>query len=281
MKTLTKSNVCSVCGKGYESNIVFVSAGHPLDLSGGKCPDCRTELAKQQELEGKITNDRILSNTRETWRKTCGIPLRFSQSRFSNFNRKVDRTILKTLDKCIELTEKYDFTNPRNTKSIIMYSNLSWGVGKTHLSCSIAHAILDKWQNETKVCPVMFISEPELFLRIRNTFNRQNGYEQHETEESIYKKLTTVPLLILDDVGKEETADTRFVQRVLFAVVNGRYQNMLPIVITANLNPELLADHFGGEYNCATMDRIIEMSGSKFWELKGESYRDATKRLST
>ena len=110
-----------------------------------------------------------------------------------------------------------------------------------------------------------------MFRRIRATFNH---IEKQETEEGIYKLLTTIPLLIVDDVGKEEVSDSRFVQRVWFSVINGRYDNMLPIVITANLNPDKIAYHLGGSRNNeASFDRLYEMVGGVFWENEGKSYR--------
>jgi len=114
-----------------------------------------------------------------------------------------------------------------------------------------------------------------MFRRIRATFNHTVN---KETEQDIYKLLTTIPLLVVDDIGKEEVSDPRFVQRVWFSVINGRYDNMLPIVITANLTPDEIAYHLGGSRNNeASFDRLYEMVGGVFWENEGKSYRREVK----
>ncbi len=276
-----KEATCKDCGKTFTYKI-----GHILGVAipWGKdyCPECsRKYWEEQKRKEEEAENNRIQAQ-RERWRSECGIPLHFRDSRFENFNMSVDKSIVKMEKQCQEYAEKFSFTNPQLSKTILMFSFGIWGLGKTRLVCATANAILDKWKaGDPGMCPVTFISEPQLFLRIRATFNRQNGESHKETEDDIYRKLTRVPLLILDDVGKEEVSDPRFVQRVLFAIINGRYENMLPIIITANLDADGLDRHMGGDRgNSASMDRLIEMTGNIFWELKGQSYRDVSKRMS-
>lgn len=269
-----ENKVCKGCGSEYEAHI-----GHIMDttirLDQGYCPECRRKLAKEEEKREADNRLQELSSIREGWRVECGLPMRFRNCRFDNFDMKVDRSIKQVYKECVEFSEKFSFHNPQISKSLFFYSSGVWGLGKTFLSCAVANAILDKWNDEVSYCPVLFTSEPSLFLRIRSTFNRQTSERPQETEQDIYNKLTKVPLLILDDVGKEEVADARFVQRVLFAVIDGRYQNMLPIILTANLTPDELDAHLGGSRgNSASMDRLLEMTGSTAFEMRGQTYRD-------
>ncbi len=243
------------------------------------CPTCRAkyeEAEKQRVLNNKQAQ---LEDTRHKWRSTCGIPLRFASSRFEGFDLNVDRTIKQVYNECMKFTNEFSCVAPQKSKSVLMYSKNVWGVGKTYLVCAVANAVLDKWNDEITRCPIRFASEPQLLLRVRSTYNRQNNGEYRETEDDIYKELVTAPLLILDDVGKEEVADPRFVQRVLFSIIDGRYQNMLPIIVTTNLTPDELDAHLGGDRgNSASMDRLMEMTDNVFYELMGKSYRDISKR---
>jgi DNA replication protein DnaC len=268
---------CKTCGKEYKAHIGQVM-NIKIEFGGGNCPNCCKKIIAEEEKREQVTQELTFKNKREEWRKSCGIPLRYQTSRFELFDRKVDRSILKVMRECQEYASKFNFHVPQSSKSLVMFSVGVWGLGKTYMACSVAHGVLDKWHNEIDYCPVTFISEPGLFRRIRATFNHNNDFH-NETEEDIYRKLIRVPLLILDDVGKEEVADARFVQRVLFAIIDGRYQNMLPMVITANLNTDALDAHLGGDRgNSASMDRLLEMTGCKFMELTGQSYRDTIKR---
>lgn len=272
----TRTCVNPDCKKEYEAHIGNV-VGISILFGQGYCPECRQKRAEDEERREVETKARELNNKREQWRINCGIPIKFKTSRFSNFDKRVDRSIVNMLNECQRYANQFSFLNPHQSPSLVMYSYRIWGLGKTYLVCSLAHAILDKWQGETEICPVHFVSEPQLFMRIRATYNRREG--EHENERDIYRHLTTVPLLILDDVGKEEVADPRFVQRVMFAIINGRYENMLPIIITANLDTDGLDKYLGGDRgNSASMERLMEMTENVFWELRGKSYRDATNR---
>lgn len=265
---------CLSCGNEYEAHIGHI-AGMALEFGHGYCPKCREikrEEEEQQEAKSRLAK---LKNQREHWRLNCGIPLRFQPSRFNRFDLKVVGNIHGVWSSCKDYANKFMPYEPRKSPSLVLYSSNIWGVGKTHLVCSIAHMVLDRWEGKPEYCPVRFISEPQLFLRVRSTYNRKGG----ETEDEIYQQLLSTPLLILDDVGKEEVSDSRFVQRVLFAVIDGRYQNMLPIIITTNLDVDGLDKHLGGDRNnSASMDRLAEMTDNKFIEIVGKSYRDVKNR---
>jgi DNA replication protein DnaC len=122
---------------------------------------------------------------------------------------------------------------------------------------------------------VLFISEPDIYRRIQSTYNYSPEEGKYrETEQDIVRRLIGARLLILDDLGKERRSDMKFIQRILFAIVDGRYSAKLPMVITTNLSQERLKDYLGGGLGEeATYDRLIEMTGRKFLRMQGESYR--------
>jgi DNA replication protein DnaC len=275
-----KTQICLGCGQEYEAHIGKVM-GITIVFGRSYCRECSQKRLEAEERKEAETKAREITTRREQWRRECGIPLRFFQSRFDKFDQNVGGNILKIWRECGKYADGFSPKTPQHCQSLVLYSPNVWGVGKTYLGCAIAHAILDKWSGQTDGCPVYFISEPQLFMRIRATYNRQRGEGYAETEDDIYRKLTRVSLLILDDVGKEEVSDPRFVQRVLFALIDGRYQNMLPMVITSNLDSDGLARHLGGDRNnSASMERLVEMTGNVFWEITGSSYRDVSKRIS-
>lgn len=281
-EAITKTRkTCSECGREYEAHIGEVS-GIKIEFGGGLCPECRLKKLKEAEQKEAEARQQEIEEIKRRWRAECGLPIRFQKSQFDNFDTKVDGSIAKMWRMCQDYLASFSIKQPHLSPSLVMYSQGIWGLGKTHLVCALANALIDRYADRAGRCPVYFVSEPQLFLKIRSTYNRRNDRQPpQETEEEIYRRLTTVPLLILDDVGKEEVSDPRFVQRVLFAVIDGRYQNMLPVIITANLSPDDLDSHLGGNRgNSASMDRLAEMTGNVFWELKGQTYRDLSKRRS-
>ncbi len=167
---IKETRVCLGCKTKYEAHIGSV-VGIRILFGQGYCPTCcqkRYEEAERKEAESQALT---LKNKRENWRIICGIPMRFQESRFGNFDTRIDKSINRILNECQKYVMEFSLRHPTQSKSIVMYSFGIWGLGKTHIACAVAHALLDKWQGETELCPVYFASEPQLFTRIRATFN--------------------------------------------------------------------------------------------------------------
>jgi DNA replication protein DnaC len=245
-------------------------------LSNGFCKECAKKKRAEFDLKEQQAEKLEIINKRESWRKTCGIPLIFMNQRFETFKSKRTPSLLNTYNDCSDFANKFPIKGYQGYRSMVIFSEKSCGVGKSHLASAISHKILDKWNGEPIRCPVKYITESDLFLRIRNTFSRQNYDSQvKESEADVYNDLSTVPLLIIDDMGKEDVADARFVQRVLFEIVNRRYNNTLPVVITANFNTDGIEEHLGNSKGvCPTFDRLVEMTGNSIREIIATTYRD-------
>lgn len=261
---------CKDCGDEFDTySLQNVGIGGVISDS---CPKCRQKKREEMEEHEQQRIEVEATERKQSWRVVSGIPRRFRSENFNTF--EVGEANGKKIHAlCLDYAENFPLAKDAGYKSLGMFSKGIWGNGKSHLACSIAHKIIDRWIGGGEQSPVLYITEPQMFSRIRATFNR--GYDSNgETEDSVYHHLTTVPLLIVDDIGKEEVPDPRFVQRVWFSVVNGRYDNMLPVVITANLDPDGIEQHLGGSRgNEATFDRLYEMLGGVFWEMTGSSYR--------
>ncbi len=216
--------------------------------------------------ESLVNDEDIPTVDKADWLRNSGVPLRYRGKAFADF--KVNKHNKLAFDNCQEYVEGFPMRLPIEYYSLGLFSKRVWGVGKTHLVCAIVKRLIERCQN---INPVLYVTEPDMLGRIRKTYNHRDG---EETEDEVMRRLSTVPLLIVDDVGKEEVADPRFVQRVWFSIINTRYDNLLPVVITANLDPDDIAYHLGGSKNNeASFDRLYEMLQGVFYEIKGESYR--------
>lgn len=264
-----KTITCIDCDNEFGTNEWYCLG---VDMTEKRCHNCRKiarEKANQQEADRTEID---VARRRRHFRQTCGIPRRYMDEEFGTFDKTVQPDAYK---KCLKYAQKFNVEKPE-IDSLIMSSPGINGCGKTHLVCAIAHNILNNWQGKPDRCPVHFVTEPDLFSRIRATYDKKEFLDavMSENEQEVLNYYKTVPLLIVDDVAKEEIGDPRFVQRTWFKIINGRYNNLLPIVITANKSINELRRHFsGGTGNNAISDRLIEMTGGKFVLLKGISYR--------
>ena len=69
----------------------------------------------------------------------------------------------------------------------------------------------------------------------------RDSYSDSEVSDKDYLNLySSVDLLVIDDLGKEKP--TEWVLEKLFLIVNNRYNNYLPIVITTNYNRNQLRE---------------------------------------
>lgn len=263
----TKIN-CEKCDKEFESKY-FDLLGVLRTLSP-YCYECREKIRAKNEERARVGFEREAKDRKARWLKSSGVPLKYQSVSFETFeDRGFNSMRIKKV--CCDYAINFPLISGAGCKSLVLTSPDNWGVGKTHLVCSIARTIIDRWIRVAPKSPVLYLTEPDMFRRIRSTFSRD--YDK-ETEQDVYDALLNVPLLIVDDIGKEEVSDPRFVQRAWFSVINGRYDNLLPVVLTANMMPDGIAYHLGGSRgNEASWDRLLEMAVDNFWELNGASKR--------
>ena len=138
----------------------------------------------------------------------------------------------------------------------------TYGVGKTYLASCIANEVI---KNENTV---VFGTLIQLLDYIKDT------YKDSDISDKEYLNLySSVDLLIIDDLGKEKP--TEWVLEKLFLIVNNRYNNYLPIVITTNYNRNQLRERLCINKNYSMVDSIIsrlyEMCGGI--EIKDDDHR--------
>ena len=98
-----------------------------------------------------------------------------------------------------------------------------YGTGKTHLAAAIANYALSHGRE------VIFQPVPDLLDRLRMGYgNTEDSYEDR------FDRYRTVPLLILDDLGAQ--SPTPWAEEKLYQIINHRYVNKLPTVVTSNVN---------------------------------------------
>ena len=104
----------------------------------------------------------------------------------------------------VEYVKTFSLDKP---KSLILQG--SYGTGKSHLAYAIAKAIKQQGYS------VAFMHIPMLMERIKATYNRNAT----ETTDELVQLLSSIDLLVLDDVGVENTEHTL---NKLFSIVDNR-----------------------------------------------------------
>lgn len=138
------------------------------------------------------------------------------------------------------------------------------GTGKTHLAAAIANHLIA--QGKPVICMTMI----DLLERIKRTYSTTGG-----SESDVLKIYKTVPLLVIDDIGKEPP--TEWAISTVYNIINGRYEAYLPTIVTTNYDTEALIDRMTPRESRdnmtarATIDRLMEMC--RGITLTGQSWR--------
>ena len=98
----------------------------------------------------------------------------------------------------------------------------AYGCGKTHLAAAIANSAVHRG------IPTLFITVPDLLDSLRFAYGNPET-----TFEARFEEIRNADLLVMDDFGTQNA--TAWAQEKLFQIINYRYINKLPTVITTNL----------------------------------------------
>ena len=98
-----------------------------------------------------------------------------------------------------------------------------YGCGKTHLAAAVANFVVDIG------VPTLFLTVPDLLDSLRFSYNNPES-----TFEERFEEIRQAQLLVMDDFGTENA--TSWAQEKLFQILNYRYINNLPLLITTNLS---------------------------------------------
>lgn len=96
---------------------------------------------------------------------------------------------------------------------------------------------------------VCFISVTELFEKLKTSIASQETWFY----DKMMQHLKTVELLVLDDLGAEKSSE--WTKSVLFEIIDYRYNELLPILVTTNCPPKELKEKIGDR----NFDRLREI----------------------
>ena len=142
-------------------------------------------------------------------------------------------------------------------------------VGKSHLACAVAHALIEKHQKSIEEDLVVFVNVTNWIDRWRAFYARFNpdsemdtidlGERQKEIDAlcALDSRMNNCGLLILDDIG--EVPCTQFVSSKLYSVVEYRTSNNRPILITSNHSWREMQGKYGDD-GVRITDRLEEKS---------------------
>lgn len=266
-ETRTESRTCRTCGQPFTVALRTKKtiAGSLTFGNREECPQCRQVQEQEEALEAEKEQRLAVVTLRADLRRRCGLPRKYWGETFSLWEERgwPQGSAYKAVRRWAE-----EFpANPLGYRSIILRSRKP-GVGKTTLTACMVNSLLERMTNGAAL-PLLYLTGPELGLRVRATYNRDNMVSPPaETEASLYEGLRWLPLLALDDIGDpNKEPPTEHTRRMYFHIIDDRYRDALPVFLVTNSEGSEL-EAFLGAY---TMDRLAEMTGGITLTLTGKS----------
>lgn len=206
----------------------------------------RERYRQEREQELKERQERELKRLIEMNTRNAGMPEKFKRRTFETYQvKETNESAFKT---CKAYAERFDELVKREQNGMALIGPI--GTGKTHLAASIANALLQTGKR------VICMPSVDMLAKIRATFKDDGN------DDEIMNDLKTVDLLIIDDLGKEKA--TEWTSQTLYSIINARYENELPIIITTNYPLKNLVDRMtpNGSQDSITataaVDRLFE-----------------------
>lgn len=228
--TTTTSYDCEVC---KDTELIYVTVdGQPTY----KICECR-ERKKQQRMM-----------------KRSGIAGDFRKVGFKNFNTDDRPPILKVAKStAITYCKEFYELKCKRQNSIAFLGQV--GAGKTHLGIAICNNLM------AKNIGVKYMQYREEIGKIKRVINDEEEYNK------IIGEVKTATVLLIDDLfkraGNEKKVNDADV-RIMFEIINYRYVNYKPIIVSSEYTTDGLLD-----VDEALGSRIIEMTKGRIIEFQG------------
>lgn len=192
------------------------------------------------------------------FRQQANLPLRYALADFCTVKFDVYEPELRPQAKKIYNYVKKFCAELKNKKGSDrgLYIHGPTGSGKSYLLGCVVNYLIDSMS-------VRYLVYADFLDQIRASFNR----DAQETEQELMEAVKKVDLLLLDDLGTEKPSE--FSLKYLAQIVDYRYRNLKPMVVTSNFTlKELIERSKTDLYGERIVWRLGEMC-SNLIELKG------------
>lgn len=197
------------------------------------------ELKKEQ---ARIRQEQRLRNADKYGVKIAGIPIAYLDAKISN-------------NKCSKWLEDYCRYDRKN---LVIGGNV--GTGKTYNMYALYHELL------LRGVDCYFGTMTSILRSLRDTYVEDSQYRENE----ILKKLETIPVLFIDDLGKERVSE--WATEKVYDICDKRRVKNLPIVISSNMNRQNLIKKYGANGE-AIVSRLF--GGAETVQMAGKDLRFA------
>lgn len=253
---------CGFCGKELQPiglDYLYVNISEDsIEYERCDCNKSKEYWKEKDNKEYEIQKRKRLRNIINTIYKKNYVERKLQEKNLENFY--FDFSNKYVLDVVKDYINKNKETMQADSLIIMGKSE----VGKTHLAAAIANKLIEN----NKI--VLIDRLTNLLDRIRETYENNT-----KSENELIDFYSNVDMLIIDDLGTEKISN--WALEKLYTIIQNRYENRLPIIITTRFNKEGLIERFSYSKDPDLVDAII----SKLYQMCfGIKLKSMKKRVS-
>lgn len=215
---------CRTCTK--KDDDVLACAKRTVIREDGKLRSAMMRCDRYLRVCKQRRTDRLFGQSR--------LGKRWEKRTFDTF--QVDDTNRRAYEACRQLAD--DFS--QRERGLLLAGDC--GSGKTHLAAAVVHALIDQGRH------AIFLTGGRYLDSLKDAFG------DPDKTRRIRHEARSADLLVLDDIGAEMNGD--WARSEFFSLLNDRYEQMRPTILTTNLSMDELTARLGKR----TVSRIAEMT---------------------
>lgn len=194
-----------------------------------------------------------VNKAKKMW-DAAGIDMEQAKQTFTNFE-EWNESSKKAKKKAIDYYQKFNTVKAERSNSIAFIGQV--GSGKTHLSIALAVNFLKK------DISVVYMPYRDVITKLKQNMLDEEYYQKE------LNKFKDAEVLLIDDLFKGKMTETDI--NIMFEIVNHRYLNHSPIIVSSEFSVDKLLD-----FDEAIGSRILQMCKNYTIEIVG---RDSNYRL--
>lgn len=218
-----------------------------------ECQKCRDTgvIYRKDEFGYEVACDCeciAIRNARDMMKRS-GISAEFQKNSFNNFRTRNDPQLSNAKNKAMQYVRNFAQMEHKRYNSIMFCGQV--GAGKTHLGTAICGGLISA-------------GVAVIYMAYRNAVTK---IKQNIIDEEVYNRelnqYTLARVLYIDDLLKGRLTETDI--NIMYEIVNYRYMNNMPIIISTEKSPNDLLI-----FDEAIGSRLIEMCRGNIIQLQGK-----------